>query len=158
MVSAYTTIFAKISGLMILLLVMQSCTGKKIYYKSNCDDSRTFKHIGFSQLMDSLAYYDNQYVEVSGKYQQSKGQSALVNDSSFVDHSAAKSLWVEFSPECPLYLAGTRIGFFDYDYNDGKLTPVNNKVIVIRGKINAGFKGHLGAYKGSIEHISYIKL
>ena len=143
---------------MVLLVLIQSCTGKKIYYKSNCDDSHTFKRIGFSQLIDSLAYYDNQYVEVSGKYQQSKGQSALFNDSTFVDHSAAQALWVEFSPECPLYLTGTRIGFFDYDYNDGKLTPVNNKVIVIRGRINANFKGHLGAYKGSIEHISYIKI
>jgi hypothetical protein len=143
---------------MILLLAIQSCTGKKIVYKSSCDDIRVFKHIGYTQLMDSLAYYNNQYVEVSGKYQQGKGQSALINDSTFVDHSAGKALWVEFSPDCPLYLTGTRIGFFDYDYNDGKLTPINNKIIIIRGKINAGYKGHLGAYKGAIEHISYIKL
>jgi hypothetical protein len=158
MLSAYTTIFAKISGFMVLLLLMQSCNGKKIYYKSNCDDGLVFKHVGFTQLMDSLDYYNDQYVEVSGKYKQGKGQSALVNDSTFVDHSTGQALWVEFSPECPLYLAGTRIGFFDYDYNDGKLTPINNKSIVIRGKINAAYKGHLGAYKGSIEHISYIKL
>jgi hypothetical protein len=49
---------------MVLLLLMQSCNGKKIYYKSNCDDGLVFKHVGFTQLMDSLDYYNDQYVEV----------------------------------------------------------------------------------------------
>jgi len=157
MISAIT-IYAKTLALFILLITLQSCTGNKKFYKSDCDDDKKFKQIGFTQLMDSIAYYDNQYVEVSGEYKQGKGQSALFNDSTFVDHSNSKALWVEFSPECPLYLNGTRIGFFDYDYNDGKLTPVNNKTITIRGIINAKYKGHLNAYKGSIGHISYIKL
>jgi hypothetical protein len=157
MMQSLSTISFKISAFLMLVFLMQSCSGDK-YYKSDCDDAHKFKHVSFSQLVDSLAYYDKQYVEVSGKYQQGKGQSALYNDSLFVDHSNIKSLWVEFSPDCPLYLEGTRIGFFDYDYNNGKLTPINNKTITMRGIINARFKGHLGAYKGAIEHISYVKL
>lgn len=158
MVSAYATILARVSGFLILVLTLQSCTDKETFYKSECDGGENFKHISFTQLVDSLPYYDKQYVEVSGKYQQGKGLSALMNDSTFVDHSASKELWVEFSPECPLYLIGTRIGFFDYDHNDGKLTPINNKVVTMRGKINAGYKGHLSAYRGTIEQISYIKM
>jgi hypothetical protein len=157
MIPYNTTIAARIFCFLTLLLLAQACTRNRAY-KSNCDDDRSFKHVGFSQLLDSLSYYDNKYVEVSGKYKQGKGLSALFNDSMFVDHSNKRALWVEFSPDCPLYLTGTRIGFFDYDYNNGKLTPANNKTIVIRGIINIRFKGNLGAYKGSIGHISYVKL
>jgi len=67
-------------------------------------------------------------------------------------------LLVDFSQDCPLYLKGTRTGFFDYDTNNGQLTPVNNKTITIRGKINIRNKGKLNAYKGTIEHISFVSL
>jgi hypothetical protein len=157
MITRYTTLTARVFCFLAALLLLAACHRNKSY-KSDCDDSRAFKRVGFSQLLDSLSFYDKQYVEVSGKYKQGNGISALFNDSMFVDHSNNKALWVEFSPDCPLFLTGTRIGFFDYDYNNGKLTPANNKTVIIRGIINARFKGNLGAYKGSIGHISYVKL
>jgi len=158
MASTSTNTLTKISGFIVLILVLAACNRHKGFYKSDCDDNRTFKRIAYTHLIDSLRFYDKQYVEVTGKYQQGKDESALFNDSMFVDHSNAKALWVEFSPDCPLYLTGTRVGFFDYDYNNGKLTPVNNKTITLHGVINCAYKGHLGAYSGAIEHISYVKL
>jgi hypothetical protein len=156
MLSIYTSTGIKINGLLMVLMVLQSCGGNKVY-KSNCDVDKQFQHISFTQLLDSLPYYDNRYVEVSGKYKEGKGLSALVNDSLFVDHSEDRALWVEFSQDCPLYLSGTDVGFFDYS-SSGQLTPVNNKVVLLRGKINFHYKGHLGLYKGAIEHVSYVRL
>jgi len=156
MAPKYTPLAVKISLFLILVLGLLACNKKKNYYKSDCDDGRTFKHVSYTTLIDNMANYDKQYVEVSGEYQQDNGESALYNDM-FVRHNHKKALWVEFSPDCPLYLVGTRVGFFDYDYNDGKLTPVNNKKITIRGLINYHYKGALGAYEGAIEHISYVK-
>jgi hypothetical protein len=140
------------------IILLQSCAHGKKSYKSDCDAEKNFKRITFAHLIDSLSYYDNQLVEVSGKYKQDKELSALFNENTFGSRTKNAALWVEFSPDCPLYLEGTRIGFFDYDYNGGKLTPANNQVIVIHGVINAHYKGHLGAFKGSIGHISYIQL
>jgi hypothetical protein len=141
-----------------LAIALQACTHRKKLYKSECDGEKTFKRITFSHLMDSLAFYDNKYVEVTGKYKQDKELSALLSENVFARRSQSKALWVEFSPDCPLYLEGTRIGFFDYDYNGGKLTPANNQIIVVHGIVNAHYKGHGGAYNGAIGHISYIQL
>ena len=138
-----------------LAVLFSACSNPNKYYKSDCDDGKNFTRVSFAHLIDSIAYYDHQCVEVTGKYEQSKDESLLANDG---DHWDRKVLRVDFSPECPLYLNGTRIGFFDYDYNDGKLTPVNNMVITIHGIVNARYKGHSPAYKGAIGNISYIKL
>lgn len=147
---------AKYIFLVLLLTGLQSCSHDKKLYKSDCDVQKNFKRISLVNLMDSLSYYDNKLVEVSGKYKQDKGLSAIFNDGVFVSRKKNKPLWVEFSPDCPLYLEGTRIGFFDYDYNGGKLTPANNQIVVIHGIINAHYKG--GVFRGSIGHISYIQL
>lgn len=149
---------AKFSCLLLLAVVIQSCAHKKKLYTSSCAINKTFKRITLSHLMDSLSYYDNQCVEVKGKYMQDKNLSALVNESVFGYKKKNKPLWVEFSPDCPLYLEGTRIGFFDYDYNGGKLTPANNQTIVIHGVVNARYKGQAGGFKGAIGHISYLQL
>jgi len=141
---------------LVLIVGLQSCSHDKKLYKSDCDVEKNFKRISLVNLMDSLPYYDNKLVEVSGKYKQDKDLSALFNEGVFLPRKKNKPLWVEFSPDCPLYLEGTRIGFFDYDYNGGKLTPANNQMIVIHGVINAHYKG--GAFKGSIGRISYIQL
>ena len=138
-------------------MALSACDNNIKEYKSECNEGRTFKRVSFTNLMDSLSFYDGQYIEVSGKYQQGKDESALFNDSLIVDKVDNKAIWVDFSQECPLYLTGTRTGFFDYDNNNGQLTPANNKTIIIRGEINCNNKGHLKAYKGAIVHISYVK-
>jgi len=141
----------------IMILVFGSCKKQTKLYVSDCNNGHPFKRISFSHLVDSLSFYDKQYVEVLGRYQQSKDESGLFNDSLMVDKVGNKTLWVDFSQECPLYLKGTRTGFFDYDNNNGQLTPANNKTIVIRGEVDCNNKGHLKAYKGAITHISYVK-
>ena len=146
----------KILPLFLFAVALQSCSHDKKLYKSDCDVDKKFKRITLTHLMDSLSYYDNQMVEVKGKYKQDKDLSALFSENIF--RKKGKAIWVEFTPDCPLYLEGTRIGFFDYDYNGGKLTPANNQTIIIHGVVNARYKGGSGAFKGAIGRISYIQL
>jgi hypothetical protein len=137
-------------------LICLSCNHQKRIYKSECDIDKDFKSISFKGLMDSLDNYDQQYIEVSGKYEQDKGISALVNDSLFTDHSVGNSLWVDFSQDCPLYLSGTHQGLFEY--NDGQFTQINNKKVTIRGVIVLSNKGRKNQYKATIERVSLVKL
>ena len=141
---------------LIPLLILQSCNHDKKEYKSNCDAEITFKRVSFTNLIDSIQQYDHQYVEVYGTYREGDEESALFNDSLFVDHSNKHALWINFSQDCPLYLTGTRTGLFEY--NDGKFTQINNKKITIRGEIDIKHKGHLDSYKASIDRISFVKL
>jgi hypothetical protein len=152
------TLFCKTIFFLFLIgvFIFQSCKSEKKTYKSNCNDNITFKRVKFSQLIDSIKTYDQQYIEVSGTYEEGRDESALINDSLFVSHSNNHALWVNFSQDCPLYLTGTHTGLFEY--NDGKFTQLNNKKITIRGKIDVRHKGHLGSYKGSIDRVSFVKL
>jgi starvation-inducible outer membrane lipoprotein len=147
----------KVFAFMAMALMLQACSHSKKIYESECDNDQTFKQVNFKNLVDSFANYDNQYVQVKGKFEQDKEMSVLIDDS-LVSKGNKRVLLVDFSQDCPLYLKGTRTGFFDYDTNNGQLTPVNNKTITIRGKINIRNKGKLNAYKGTIEHISYVML
>jgi hypothetical protein len=138
------------------LICLSSCKHDKKVYLSSCNNDFNFKKVTFSTLIDSIERYDQQYIEVQGTYKEGKDQSALVNDSTFVDHSSTRSLWVNFSQDCPLYLEGTHKGLFEY--NDGKFTQISNQTIIIRGRIDVRHKGHLGSYRGEIDRVSYIKL
>jgi len=142
--------------LFLLPVFLHSCTSDRKIYKSDCDVNITFKKVGFTQLLDSIENYDQQYVEVSGTYKEAKEQSALYNDSLFVDHSNKRALWINFSQDCPLYLEGTRTGLFEA--NDGEFTPINNKKVVIRGRIDLHNTGYLGHYKGAMDRVSFVKL
>ncbi|HTK20394.1 MAG TPA: hypothetical protein VL442_12790 [Mucilaginibacter sp.] len=145
-------------GLLALLafITLQSCKHEKKVYKSECDIDKDFKTINFKQLMDSLDDYDQQYIEISGKYEEDKGISALVNDSLFANTSNRNALWVDFSQDCPLYLSGTHQGLFEY--NDGQFTQINNKKVTLRGVIVLGNKGKKDQYKATIERVSLVKL
>lgn len=152
------TLFYKTVFFLFLIgfFIFQSCKSEKKTYKSDCNDNITFKRVKFSLLIDNIKKYDQQYIEVSGTYEEGRDESALINDSLFVNHSNDHALWVNFSQDCPLYLTGTHVGLFEY--NDGKFTQLNNKKITIRGKIDVRHKGHLGSYKGSIDRVSFVKL
>jgi len=137
-------------------IFLSSCKHEKKVYQSDCNNDISYKHVSFRNLIDSIKNYDHQYIEVEGKYEEGDAESALVNDSTFVDHSSQHALWVNFSQDCPLYLSGTRKGLFEY--NDGKFTVISNKTIIIRGTIDVRHKGHLGSYRGEIDRVSYIEL
>ena len=79
------------------------CSNHKMAYESNCDAGIAFKKVKFNSLKD----YDEQYVEISGTYMESKEQCTC-NEVMFTDHSNKHALWVNFSQDCPLYLKGTR--------------------------------------------------
>jgi hypothetical protein len=142
--------------LMSITFCLQSCKSEKKIYLSHCDDGISFKRVNFTQLIDSINSYDQQYIEVDGTYEEGKEESALVNDSTFTDHSSEHAIWVNFSQDCPLFEAGTHKGIFDY--NDGKFSQLNNKSVTIRGKIDVRHKGHLGSYRGTIERVSFVKM
>ena len=152
-------LYFKAAPLLFILMTclsLSACKHNKKMYTSDCDVDKEFKHISFKQLIDSLDDYDQQYVEVSGKYEEDKGISALFCDSLFVDHSSKNALWVNFTQDCPLYLSGTHQGLFEY--NDGQFTQINDKAITIRGMIDLHNKGGKKKYKGTIDHVSLIKL
>lgn len=142
----------------VLMALLFGCDSGKKVFKSDCNDEQTpvYKRVAFTELVNHLKKYDKQYVEVAGKYIEAPEQSALFNDSLFADHSAGKAIWIEFNPDCPLYLDGTRIGLFEY--NNGQFTQINNKYVIIRGRVDAHDTGHLNKYKGAIGRISYIDL
>jgi hypothetical protein len=140
-----------------LAILATSCKAHKSgsnLFKSDCDINVTFKKVSFKQLVDSINNYDQQYVEVNGKYREGKELSALFNNSSFFDHADSDAIWVNFSQDCPLHLSGSGKGLFEVS-ND-RYTPINNKEIIIRGKIDLRNKGHLNRYKGTIDHVSLI--
>jgi len=151
-----TPVLAAVFLLTSIIFSLQSCKSEKKVYLSHCDDGISFKHVNFTQLIDSINSYDQQYIEVDGTYEEGKEESALVNDSTFTDHSSEHAIWVNFSQDCPLYLEGTHKGIFEY--NDGKFTQLNNKSITIRGKIDVRHKGHLGSYRGTLDRVSFVKM
>ena len=136
-----------------LLLVLFSCGKHKKVFTSTCAGGIVFKPVSFRNLVDSMKYYDKRSIEISGIYREGKGESALVNDSLFVDHSNSHAFWINFSQDCPLYLKGTRSGLFEY--SDGKFTRLNNQRMTVKGVLS--FKAHAGGYKASIDEISYIE-
>lgn len=135
---------------------LQSCSHKSKVYKSDCDIDQAFKRVTFKQLVDSLPAYDQQYIEVTGKYVEDKQLSALFCDSLFTSTSDKDALWVNFSQDCPLYLSGTHQGLFEY--NDGQFTQINNKSVTIRGKIDLHNKGSHHHYKATIDRVSLVKI
>jgi glucose-6-phosphate 1-dehydrogenase len=142
----------------ILPALLLGCGSHTKTFVSDCndDDSPVYKKVPFTELVNHLKKYDKQYVEVTGKYIEAPEQSALFNDSLFADHSVKQAIWIDFNPDCPLYLKGTRIGLFQY--NNGQFTQINNKHVTIKGRVDAHDTGHLNQYNGAIERISYIDL
>jgi hypothetical protein len=137
-------------------MILASCQGHKTreVFKSDCDVNIPFKKVSFTQLVDSIDDYDQQYIEVNGKYKEGSELSALFNDDKFFGHPDSDALWVNFSQDCPLYLTGTHTGLFEV--SNGQFVPINNKKITIRGKIDLHNKGHLNQYKGTIDHVSLV--
>ena len=144
-----------ISLLLALLLTACSSPKRKIY-TSECAVDIKFKKVSFADLADSISYYDKQYVQVSGKYLEGKNQSALVNDSTYTGHDNNQSLWVNFTQDCPLYLADKHTGLFETE--DGEYNKISNRHMTIRGRINLEKKGHNKAYAATINEVSYLEL
>ncbi|HVS94329.1 MAG TPA: hypothetical protein VHE59_19965 [Mucilaginibacter sp.] len=144
--------FRLLPVLALCLIVFASCRHKVKVYESDCNIGKNFIKISFKQLMDSVAQYDRQYVEVSGTYKEDRELSALFSDNK--DDTSGNGLWVNFSQDCPLYLKGTRQGLFEYA--DGQFTQINNKSVTIRGLIDIRYRHN--RCRASIERVSLVKL
>jgi hypothetical protein len=140
----------------LLFLIIAGCDSGKKIYMSECDADQTFKHVTYAHLLDSLAWYDKKYIEITGTYEEGKGKSALYNDSTLINTDNTKAFWVNFIQDCPLFLKGTHTGLFDY--NNGSFTQINNRKVRIRGKLDVHNHGHLKQYKGCIDRVSLIEL
>ena len=138
------------------LIALQACKQQKRIYTSECAVGIKFKKVSFTHLIDSVKYYDKQYIEVSGKYLEGKNISALVNDSTFTDHGNGRSLWVNFTQDCPLYLADKHTGLFETE--DGQYLQINNRLMTIRGKLDMSKKGHMQTYRATLNEVSYLEL
>ena len=136
----------------VMIATLFGCTHKKRVYASECDKDVHFKNISMAHLLDSARFYNKQFVEISGKYIEGKNISALVNDSLFVGRKNSSSLWVNFTQDCPLFLAGTQQGLFSSE--DGSFEKLNNRRVTIRGRVEANSKG----YSATINEVSYIVL
>lgn len=148
---------SRASIFILLTLALLACnTNKRKIYTSECSAEIKFKKVSYSHLIDSAKYYDKQYVEVSGKYLEGKNQSALVNDSTFTDHGNGRSLWVNFTQDCPLYLVGKHTGLFETE--DGEYNKISNRHMTIRGRIEITKKGHKNAYRATLNEVSYLEL
>jgi len=139
--------------IILFFLMSIGCKPRPKVYESDCDEGQTFVRVNFTHLLDSMAYYDQKYIETTGIYREGKEKSSLYNDSVKPDN---KALWVNFSQDCELYLTGTHIGLFDY--NNGSFTQLNNKKVRIRGKVDMHNLGHLKLYKGCIDRVSLVEL
>ncbi|MFA6084487.1 hypothetical protein [Mucilaginibacter sp.] len=137
-------------------LLLHACSQRKNIYTSECSEGIIYKRVNFSHLVDSIKYYDKQYVEVTGKYVEGKNLSALLNDSNVIDRGNSHALWVNFSQDCPLILTGTHTGLFEY--GDGNFSKINNHIMTVRGKVDRHQKGHLKSYRGAIDIVSYVEL
>jgi hypothetical protein len=138
------------------IVALQACKQQKKIYASECAVGIKFKKVSFENLVDSIQYYNKQYVQVSGKYVEEKNVSALVSDSTFTGHGTGRSFWVNFTQECPLYLKGKHTGLFETE--DGEYKQINNRLMTIRGRLDVSKKGHLGTYRATINEVSYLEL
>lgn len=134
-----------------VVAISVGCKHKAHIYISDCDKEAVFKKVSFAHLIDSAAFYNKKFVEVSGKYVEGKNISALVNDSLFIDRTKAQ-LWVNFTQDCPLFLSGTQQGLFSSE--DGSFATLNNRRVTLRGRVEKNLKG----YGSTINQVSYLKL
>jgi hypothetical protein len=142
--------------LVLTVIALQACKQQKKVYISDCAAGVKFKKVSFAHLIDSVRYYDKQYIEVSGKYLEGKNISALVNDSTFTGHENSRSLWVNFTQDCPLYLADKHTGLFETE--DGEYLQINKRLMTIRGRLDLSKKGHLDSYRATLNEVSYLEL
>ena len=139
------------------MLILTACSKHKPQvYTSDCTNDYAYRKLSYRNLMDSLNYYNGKFIEVDGIYQQGKHLSALVNDSSSADKDAGHSIWINFSPDCPLYMPNTHIGLFEAQ--DGEYKSFNDTKMVVRGRLQLHQPTDSNKYVAILNDIIYLKL
>ena len=70
----------KIFVFFMMAAAISACTHDKKVYTSGCNDGREFRRITLANLTDSLSFYNNKFVEVTGLYRQDKVLSVLIGE------------------------------------------------------------------------------
>ncbi|RFZ90598.1 hypothetical protein D0C36_16650 [Mucilaginibacter conchicola] len=143
--------------LILFVLILAACSKHQPQvYTSNCFTDVMYKKVSYKNFMDSLRFYDGKFVEVGGTYKQGKQLSALVNDSTFTEHDPKHAIWINFSPDCPLYAPKTHTGFFEM--HNGEYQNFNNTQMVIRGRLQVHKPDAKNPYPAILNDIIYLKL
>lgn len=135
-----------------LMAAAASCTRHDVY-QSTCHVNQSYKKLTFKELVAHPEGYNGQYVEVSGKYVSGKDQAALT-DSSTIYSINRQLLWIDFSPDCPLYQQKTHAGLFE---NYSIYKKMDGRLITMRGRINTHNHGYHHQYKAALEQVSLLK-
>lgn len=144
--------------LFVLLIPLFTCCKKhnSRIYTSECANNTQLKKVSYRNLMDSLQYYQNRYVQVSGEYRQGKELSALVSDSSSFSSDSGQSLWVNFVPDCPLFEKHTHVGLFQS--TDGEYLNFDKTRMVIGGRLEMQKTKARGVYRPTLNNVCYVEL
>jgi len=145
-----------IMGVLMAAALCACKSNKATTYTSDCAAGVAFKQVNFTHLIDSIKYYDKQFVEVTGRYLEDKHVSALVNDRTFTDHGNSHALWINFTQDCPLYQSNTHRGLFETE--DGEYRKINNKLMTLHGRIDVHKKGNGQSYSATLDEVSYVQL
>ncbi len=137
-----------------ILPMLISCTSNHQVYQSSCNAGQTFRKINLHQLITHLSQYNGLYVEVSGRYQSGRELAALADSSRLYSAGTTDMLWIEYSQECPLYEQQKHTGLFE---ETGLYARLNNKNIIIRGRINIRNHGYRKQYKAALEQVSLLQ-
>lgn len=135
-----------------VVLLFWSCTSNtnipRVYNSENCQQQ--IKKVDFKKLLDSLAFYNNRYVEVSGIFICGPEESALYDFR--MDKNS--SIWLEFDPKLSRREKDSTIFLLPSFEEYRKLC---NKKIIIKGLVDTSDHGHLGQYKVGLENVCYLQ-
>lgn len=135
------------------IAVLSNCNKKgrvfKLYESDNC--SSVYHSISYGGLIDSLSYYNNKLVEVSGYYHYSIEQTALSKHRSFKE----PVFWVEFNSEIARKESDTMVYLIE---SVEEYRKINSKEIIMRGVVDTSNHGHLGQYIGTLKNVCFLKV
>lgn len=104
------------------------------------DSTYSITRISISELADNLEQYNGKMVEVREKFALNFEDVALHETVLFAKESSC--LWLTFTDSLA--------------YNK-ELEALNDKEVIVRGRVNADNRRHMGGYFAAIEFVDFIK-
>lgn len=141
-----------------ILVLLTGCSQKAATYQSFCDQDEEYHMVDMRYLLRNIGAYEGKYVEVEGKYKTHFEQSALFMKSSYNENYLEDALWVEFDDftiRCPLISSQTRVDLFGKGQN---FRGMDDRILILHGRIDTKSKGHLSQYIGSIKDITLVSI
>ncbi|WP_220801582.1 hypothetical protein [Sphingobacterium sp. UME9] len=124
-------------------------------FRSQCDQDGLYKRVNFNELLRDIDKYDGQFVEIKGKYISGFEESALYGNNTFYKNSPQNGLWIlfdSFNLKCPLRSINNKGGKLLTD------SDLQNRTILLHGRVDKRNKGHLALYKGALIDITLVEI